>query len=847
MQARVTVCICCLYFATVSSAVSALLPQHHDGSYPTNTAMPCGLELIWPPPNAQVLLATDSRYIQVHLKLWGNCSEFLREKTDSRPRYTELHVDIFVYDPIQARQTGKFQAIAVPIVDSIPSILALANSPLLSSAISESGSSSDESRSDRPWDTTGRHDKSFSIWSVHLSYAASMLNTLGNHAPHSTSVVFEFHLISNFSKPVSSTAEPRLTALSFALLGHPSTHFHPVAARYNTLPGYVCMSSCGKMCTHQMQPRIPLALRIAHLKHSPVCLPIKPATNWTLTGPSFTMLRGVNIYSDDTSADTCDADRSCPGKVAFVSIGDDSGQEIGVIGPGRHRLLSVIADVITDSSVGFVFLKTQLAGIDHSRVVKMIRKSDLASSYAFVAFHHRRFEAMKGVLADRDVSLPLPTADFGSIEDGILVSRAAAVVMMNAAIDEVALHHNETIPAACSEFLVFSDAWLCWCAASLDIPAINMRFRPAVAGAADGANGRGDCAATSPLYFKLLHLYEQHQLSPPSSLSAPFTERTTLGFRYFMQTLAFHLIAGPRILHIPDREQRGATFFWDACCGQLLLGYMLPAVPVYASLHPLLQRSWNALAAAPNRSAFVAVLRGALVAEGIDGRDIVNASMHSVRKRMRMSVSAARVLGCSVQSSGSFDHTDGDLLRGKSASSSHDYEPLQLNVITPAVMLSKLSRSVSRQLYLATHSDWSSVFGYNPLFSKDASLAFAAPDFGVQDWHLVCLLAVLSMTGSGAPPVVDVNSREHLACNAFASAVWQRTYAAGMPRCFDTPPRVAGEVRYSGSARAHSKYLSNCQAAGDEGREVHDDPWMLRQLAGAVQALLLERWDALQV
>jgi len=352
------------------------------------------------------------------------------------------------------------------------------------------------------------------------------------------------------------------------------------------------------------------------------------------------MLRGVNMYSDDASADTCDADRSCPGKVAFVSIGDDSGQEMGVIGPGRHRLLSVIADVITDSSVGFVFMKTQSVVIDHSRVVKMIRKSDLASSYSFIAFRHRRLEAMKGVLTDGDSSLPLPTADFGSIEDGILVSRAAAVVLMNAAIDEVSLHHNETIPAACSEFLVFSDAWLCWCAASLDVPALDMRFRPAAMAAAEGANGRGDCAATSPLYGKLLLLYEQHRLSPPSTLSAPFTESTTLGFRYFMQTLAFHLIAGPRILHIPDHEQRGATFFWDACCCQLLLGYMLPAVPVYAGLHPLLQRSWSALASAPNRSAFVAVLRGAIVAESVDGRDIVNSSMHAVRRRMRTSVLA---------------------------------------------------------------------------------------------------------------------------------------------------------------------------------------------------------------
>lgn len=167
-------------------------------------------------------------------------------------------------------------------------------------------------------------------------------------------------------------------------------------------------------------------------------------------------------------------------------------------------------------------------------------------------------------------------------------------------------------------------------------------------------------------------------------------------------------------------------------------------------------------------------------------------------------------------------------------------------------MLSRFSQHVSRPLYLATHADWSSAFGYNPLFSKDTSLAFAAPDFGVQDWHLLCMLAVSSMKGGAVPAVIDMHSREHLACNAFASAVWQRIrpcliYAAGILRCFDLPPRVAGEVRYTGSARVYSKYLSHCNAAGDERHEVNGDPWMLRQLAGAVQAMLLERWDTLQV
>jgi hypothetical protein len=48
-------------------------------------------------------------------------------------------------------------------------------------------------------------------------------------------------------------------------------------------------------------------------------------------------------------------------------------------------------------------------------------------------------------------------------------------------------------------------------------------------------------------------------------------------------------------------------------------------------------------------------------------------------------------------------------------------------------------------------------------------------------------------------------------------------------------------------AQEHAEYLKYCQAADDERRELDDDPWMLRPLAGAVQALLLERWDLQQV
>jgi hypothetical protein len=343
-------------------------------------------------------------------------------------------------------------------------------------------------------------------------------------------------------------------------------------------------------------------------------------------------------------------------------------------------------------------------------------------------------------------------------------------------------------------------------------------------------------------------LYDQQRLSSYGHATPPFTERTTLGFQYFMQTLAFHLVSDPRILHIPDDEEHGDMLFWDACCSRLLVDHMLLAdsLPANAGLHPVMRRMLGEIASVSSRSKFVEFLRDALVLRDLDVRDALNSKLSAVRRRLRLSVSAARVLGCSVQSSNSVPLADGDLLRGSAGSNGTDALPLQLHVITPAVRLMKYGRPVSRRLYMATHEEWSSVFEYNPLFSKDALHAFAAPQFSVQDWHLLCTLAVSSMKHSDVR-AFHPRSREYLACNAFASAVSQRTYAAGMPHCFDLPPRVAGAARYMGSAQEHAQYLKWCQAAIDDGHEAGDDPWMLRQLAGQVQALLMERWDLQQV
>jgi hypothetical protein len=348
----------------------------------------------------------------------------------------------------------------------------------------------------------------------------------------------------------------------------------------------------------------------------------------------------------------------------------------------------------------------------------------------------------------------------------------------------------------------------------------------------------------------LQQLYEQERLSSSGPVMPPFTEQTTLGFQYFMQTLAFHVVSGPRILNILDNEDAGDSLFWDACCSRLLVDHMkFPfSIPSHASLHPLMQSKWSALASATNRSAFVSVMRDAIVSGALENvREILNSSLPTVRGMLRLTASATRVLGCGVLENDRIPPAHARLLHGsKMAAVGRGIKPLLMHVITPAVLLTKYGKPVNRRLYLATHEEWSHVFGYNPLFSKDASRAYAAPMFSSHDWHLFCSLAVMTMQGKTIPKFEE-NSRESFACSAFASAVLHRTYAAGMTRCFDLPPRSEASMQYASSFDAHFKYLKRCLMPGDDGIPLDDDPWKLRQLANSVQALLLERWDMQQV
>lgn len=373
-------------------------------------------------------------------------------------------------------------------------------------------------------------------------------NTEGLHDLESPYAVLEIHLISNTNTPVVNIPVSS-SLLNFRLLGRPSSYFSLVTPRYTSIPGYVCLSACGTMCKGSSSFRHSLLLTT----HSPVCTRVHQAVNLTLKGPPFTLHGDTHGLSSTAhhavvEPNVCGRSDTCPGVVTFVTIGGDTSSaraqgvelSISAAGPGRHRLLSIIASVLNDT-VGFVFLATRRSRVDSARVHKFTRQFDLASSYSFIAFRKRKFGAIQGVRVDRhpsddefqpsDDELPLPVADFGSIHDGILLSRAAAVVILMAWRDEMEQHVDDTLPAACSEHLIFSDAWLGWCAAELEVPALDFRF--SASNSDDAPISSSGCAAASPLYGKLVHLFS----SSVSPTLAPCTRRSPRGQHWAFNTL----------------------------------------------------------------------------------------------------------------------------------------------------------------------------------------------------------------------------------------------------------------------------------------------------------------------
>ena len=534
-------------------------------------AAACSLDLVWPPPDAIILIGTDSEMIPAYLKLAGDCSEFF-----PLGHFFRLQLGIVAYEADEIRDAKMLQPIvAAPLAeDNTPVSFRMMRSRLLGDYKLSQG---------------------LSIWSSTFGYPRQ--NGDAWHFPDSVALTIEIHLVSNFSTPVENLSIPA-TTLRMRLFGHPSTYFHTVRPRYTSIPGYICRSTCGNMCSssNHNQQRLLLLLPF----ESPVCVRIAHAlknTEWMLHGPTFNV-RHIN-HGSAAHVDThgsVQADRhgidECSSDVVVVSIGASSDahvqhEEITVDGPGQSRLLSVIAAALT-RPFGFLFLKSHRLPFNEAHVKNNINKFDLHDcSYALIAFHHQRIQAHSSKTSSRHTFL----ADFGSIDDGILLSRTAAELIVMAANDHSILQLTNGLPDPCSEFAIFSDAWLCWCASSLDVVTLDVLFGAA---RAHDHPTDFDCAGPSALFHQLdhqqLHVLDQQHLYQLSShqnktqsqtldVQPPSFENdiSTRRFSHFAQHVSHQLssvLAGHRYSDFSTSAHHNETHFWDACFGRFIVDAM---------------------------------------------------------------------------------------------------------------------------------------------------------------------------------------------------------------------------------------------------------------------------------
>ena len=144
-----------LCFAAVYAAHVAAALQHRFTDE-------CVLELIWPRPDAVVLVATDSKSIEIFFNLQGNCTEFLRP-ANSLPRL-QLFMRHVGTDG-QAEQ----QIYASPFSDSKPCFAAIFSSPLIF-ALVNSKEDRRGIRDDWLWDVNEKQNKEASIWTLAMMY-----------------------------------------------------------------------------------------------------------------------------------------------------------------------------------------------------------------------------------------------------------------------------------------------------------------------------------------------------------------------------------------------------------------------------------------------------------------------------------------------------------------------------------------------------------------------------------------------------------------------------------------------------------------------------------------------------
>lgn len=206
--------------------------QPDESSNSANNAQSaCSIELIWPPSNSIVLLATDSQSVIIYLKAMGDCSQDVRPDINNF-HAPSLYISVAFYENGQRNGINnqfllQLQTIAASPLDEdkTPVHYRLMRSPLLVKSKSNN----------LHQDTSGHHvSKEFSIWCFNMIYPTNMRNNLGLHDLDSDHLIFEVHLLSSVaSKPVELVTVPS-SIFYFRLLNHPSSHFYRPPPRYNT-------------------------------------------------------------------------------------------------------------------------------------------------------------------------------------------------------------------------------------------------------------------------------------------------------------------------------------------------------------------------------------------------------------------------------------------------------------------------------------------------------------------------------------------------------------------------------------------------------------------------------------
>jgi hypothetical protein len=142
----------------------------------------CGIELIWPPSDGIVRLATDSLSVAIYLKATGDCSQDVHLNYNSSGSSLKLAFALYAKHIGDMTKTHLQHVHASPLdEDQTPVHNRLMRSPLLVKG----------QNNNLHYDTSGHHlSKEFSVWCFNVVYNVEMRSTLGLHDLESDHMIF---------------------------------------------------------------------------------------------------------------------------------------------------------------------------------------------------------------------------------------------------------------------------------------------------------------------------------------------------------------------------------------------------------------------------------------------------------------------------------------------------------------------------------------------------------------------------------------------------------------------------------------------------------------------------------